>query len=128
MKETESTTKDQIPWEAFSSLIEDIIEDHVEDPIMWVPEVHSYLLFFDISFDSRWKIIKGIDSELREFPFDSGFRSRCHPELLKQKERELEELKKFYREHFLKACKELHEYIKTTHPSFNDEPSLDEPH
>lgn len=86
------------------------------DPVMQVPALHSLLLALEIDSelnDQDCNLILGIDSELREFPFDPGFRSRCHPEFLERKDQELVELKVFYRDQLRHSCESLYQRIKS---------------
>jgi hypothetical protein len=101
-------------WDDLRNLLCAIIRGEVDDPIMQVPCLHSHLRAagFEVGNDKSFNLIVGIDSELREFPFDHGFRSRCHPEFLARMDQKLVELKKFYKEHFVQACEDIYERIK----------------
>jgi hypothetical protein len=110
-------------WNSLQNLLYAIISGEVADPIMQVPDLHSHLLGFGFDVgdgNKSFTLIVGIDSELREFPCDPGFRSRCHPEFLARMDQELVELKTFYKVHLVQACEDIYERIKNKSEPSNE--------
>lgn len=96
-------------------LLGSIIRGDEKDPVMQVPRLHAFVLRLDLNpdlKDENCNVFLNIDSELREFPIDPGFRSRCHPDFLERMDKELLELREFYGKSVLEACQNLYERIE----------------
>ncbi|PZM79347.1 MAG: hypothetical protein DKT66_23000 [Candidatus Melainabacteria bacterium] len=96
-------------------LLGSIVRGDEKDPVMQVPQLHALVLRLDLNpdlEDENCNVFLSIDSELREFPIDPGFRSRCHPEFLGRMDSELLELKQLYGKSVVEACEKLYKRIE----------------
>lgn len=96
-------------------LLGSIIRGYEKDAVMQVPRLHALVIQLDLNpelEDEDCNLLLSIDSDLREFPLEPGFRSRCHPEFLERMDSGLLELKQLCEKSVVEACERLYERME----------------